>query len=52
MKLAQIRDLLALIVCGSLSAATRELGEPQPGLTNGLGSLEAGLGAASGNVSR
>lgn len=46
MKLAQVRDFLAVIECGSISAAARKLGVSQPGLTKSLGSLEAGLGAA------
>jgi LysR family transcriptional regulator, regulator of abg operon len=46
MKLAQIRDFLAVIECGSISATARRLGVSQPGLTKSLGSLEAELGAA------
>ncbi len=46
MKLAQIRDFLAVIECGSISATARKLGVSQPGLTKSLGSLEAELGAA------
>jgi DNA-binding transcriptional LysR family regulator len=46
LKLAQIRDFLAVIECGSISATARKLGVSQPGLTKSLGSLEAELGAA------
>lgn len=46
MKLAQIRDFLAVIESGSISAAARKLGVSQPGLTKSLGLLEAELGAA------
>ncbi len=46
MKLAQIRDFLAVIECGSISATARKLGVSQPGLTKSLGALEAELGAA------
>ncbi len=46
MKLAQIRDFLAVIECGGISATARKLGVSQPGLTKSLGSLEAELGAA------
>jgi DNA-binding transcriptional LysR family regulator len=45
-KLAQIRDFLAVIECGSISATARKLGVSQPGLTKSLGALEAELGAA------
>ena len=46
MKLTQIRDFLAVIESGSISAAARKLGVSQPGLTKSLGLLEAELGAA------
>lgn len=46
MKLAQIRDFLAVVDSGSISATARKLGVSQPGLTKSLGSLEAELGAA------
>ena len=46
MKLAQIRDFLAVIESGSISATARKLGVSQPGLTKSLGALEAELGAA------
>ncbi len=46
MKLAQIRDFLAVIESGSISATARKLGVSQPGLTKSLGSLEAELGAS------
>lgn len=46
MRLSQIRDFLAVIESGSISATARKLGVSQPGLTKSLGSLEAELGAA------
>jgi LysR family transcriptional regulator of abg operon len=46
MRLTQIRDFLAVIESGSISATARKLGVSQPGLTKSLGSLEAELGAA------
>ncbi len=46
MKLAQVRDFLAVIESGSISATARRLGVSQPGLTKSLGSLEAELGTA------
>ena len=46
MKLAQIRDFLAVVEAGSVSATARKLGVSQPGLTKSLGALEAELGAA------
>ena len=46
MKLAQIRDFLAVVESGSISAAARRLGVSQPGLTKSLGLLEAELAAA------
>ncbi len=46
MRLAQIRDFLAVVESGSISATARRLGVSQPGLTKSLGSLEAELGAA------
>ncbi len=45
MRLTQIRDFLAVVDAGSISAAARQLGVSQPGLTKSLGSLEAELGA-------
>jgi DNA-binding transcriptional LysR family regulator len=45
-KLAQIRDFLAVVESGSISATARRLGVSQPGLTKSLGALEAELGAA------
>ena len=46
MRLAQIRDFLAVIESGSISATARKLGVSQPGLTKSLSSLEAELGAS------
>lgn len=46
MKLAQVRDFLAVVESGSISATARKLGVSQPGLTKSLGALEAELGAA------
>ena len=46
MRLAQIRDFLAVVEAGSINAAARKLGVSQPGLTKSLGSLEAELGAS------
>lgn len=46
MKLEQIRNFLAAIESGSISAAARKLGLSQPGLTKSLGALEAQLGAS------
>lgn len=46
MKLEQIRNFLAVIEFGSISAAARKLGLSQPGLTKSLGALEAELGAS------
>jgi DNA-binding transcriptional LysR family regulator len=46
MKLAQIRDFLAVVESGSISATARKLGVSQPGLTKSLGSLESELGTA------
>lgn len=46
MKLAQIRDFLAVVESGSISAAARKLGVSQPGLTKSLGLLESELGAS------
>ena len=46
MRLAQIRDFLAVVESGSITAAARKLGVSQPGLTKSLGSLEAELGAS------
>jgi DNA-binding transcriptional LysR family regulator len=45
MRLTQIRDFLAVIESGSISATARKLGVSQPGLTKSLSSLEADLGA-------
>jgi LysR family transcriptional regulator of abg operon len=46
MRLAQIRDFLAVIESGSISATARKLGVSQPGLTKSLSSLESELGAS------
>lgn len=46
MRLAQIRDFLAVVESGSISATARMLGVSQPGLTKSLGALEAELGAS------
>jgi LysR family transcriptional regulator of abg operon len=46
MRLTQIRDFLAVIEAGSISAAARQLGVSQPGLTKSVGSLETELGAS------
>ena len=46
MRLTQIRDFLAVIESGSISATARKLGVSQPGLTKSLGSLEAELGTS------
>lgn len=46
MKLTQVRDFLAVVESGSISATARKLGVSQPGLTKSLGALEAELGAA------
>lgn len=46
MRLSQIRDFLAVVESGSISATARKLGVSQPGLTKSLGSLEAELGTA------
>lgn len=45
MKLAQIRDFLAVVETGSISATARRFGVSQPGLTKSLSLLEAELGA-------
>jgi len=45
-RLAQIRDFLAVVESGSISATARRLGVSQPGLTKSLGALETELGAA------
>jgi LysR family transcriptional regulator of abg operon len=45
-RLTQIRDFLAVIDSGSISATARKLGVSQPGLTKSLSSLEAELGVA------
>ncbi|MEQ1685180.1 MAG: LysR substrate-binding domain-containing protein [Burkholderiaceae bacterium] len=46
MRLTQIRDFLAVVESGSISATARKLGVSQPGLTKSLSSLEAELGAS------
>lgn len=46
MRLTQIRDFLAVIESGSISATARKLGVSQPGLTKSLGTLESELGAS------
>ncbi|MEY2687822.1 MAG: hypothetical protein RL375_2020 [Pseudomonadota bacterium] len=46
MRLGQIRDFLAVVESGSISATARRLGVSQPGLTRSLGSLEAEVGVA------
>lgn len=46
MRLTQIRDFLAVVDCGSINAAARQLGVSQPGLTKSLGTLEVELGAS------
>lgn len=46
MTLTQIRDFLAVVEAGSVSATARRLGVSQPGLTKSLGALEAELGTA------
>jgi DNA-binding transcriptional LysR family regulator len=46
MRLTQIRDFLAVVESGSITATARKLGVSQPGLTKSLGSLEAELGAS------
>jgi DNA-binding transcriptional LysR family regulator len=43
MRLSQIRDFVAVVDAGSISAAARSLGVSQPGLTKSLGALEAEL---------
>lgn len=43
MRLTQIRDFLAVVDAGSISAAARFLNVSQPGLTKSIGSLEAEL---------
>jgi len=43
MRLNQIRDFVAVIEAGSISAAARQLGVSQPGLTKSVGTLEAEL---------
>ena len=46
MRLSQVRDFLAVVDAGSISAAARLLGASQPGLTKSIGSLEAELNVA------
>ena len=46
MKLAQLRDLMAIVEYGSLRAAARQTDTPQPALTRSLGALEKELGVA------
>lgn len=43
MKLAQVRDFVAVVDAGSISAAARLLGVSQPGLTKSIRGLEAEL---------
>jgi len=43
LRLSQIRDFVAVVEAGSISAAARTLGVSQPGLTKSIGSLEADL---------
>ena len=43
MRLTQIRDFVAVVDAGSISAAARLLNVSQPGLTKSIGSLEADL---------
>ena len=43
MRLTQIRDFLAVVDAGSISAAARLLNVSQPGLTKSIGSLESEL---------
>ncbi|MGE4219542.1 MAG: LysR substrate-binding domain-containing protein [Alphaproteobacteria bacterium] len=43
MRLAQIRDFLAIVDAGSIRAAARNIGASQPGLTKSVRSLEAEL---------
>ncbi len=43
MRLAQIRDFLAIVDAGSIRAAARSIGASQPGLTKSVRSLEAEL---------
>ncbi|MBC5768455.1 LysR substrate-binding domain-containing protein [Ramlibacter albus] len=45
MRLNQVRDFVAVVDAGSISAAARALGVSQPGLTKSLGALEAELNA-------
>ncbi|OVZ57170.1 LysR family transcriptional regulator [Pigmentiphaga sp. NML080357] len=44
MKLTQLRDLMAIVERGSLRAAARHLGQPQPALTRSIHALERELG--------
>ncbi len=46
MRLTQIRDFIAVVDAGSITAAARALGVSQPGLTKSIGGLEAELAVA------
>jgi len=46
MRLTQVRDFIAVVEAGSISAAARSLAVSQPGLTKSIGALEAELGVA------
>ena len=45
MRLKQLTDFLAIVECGSIRAAARQLGVSQPAVTRSLGRLEKDLGA-------